>query len=398
MDNLRLADKKARKGKSWQPGVIQFSKDSEANLFLLHESLLNRNYRTSDYTIFKVYEPKEREVHRLPYFPDRITHHAIMNVMEPIFISTFTADTYSCIKGKGIHGASYAMRDALKDKPASKYCLKLDVRKFYPTIDHTILKSLLRRKIKDNDLLWLMDEIIDSATGLPIGNYLSQYFANFYLTYFDHWLKEDLKVQYYYRYCDDLVFLAPNKPYLHELCDKVIKYLSDRLKLSVKPNYSVFPSSLGINFVGYVHYPGYTLLRPSIKRSMARAVSARRHKSISAYYGWAKHCNSKNLLKKLSMTKFSELGIKPVRNSLEGNRIDFMDILNKEIKIHRFKIGPSKFQQKGDRLDLQIEVDGQTRVTWCSSGVLMKTIQQVPEDKFPITTTIIKQDKAFIFT
>src|SRR6185436_15260850 len=106
---------------------------------------------------------------------------------------------------------SFALREALKDVPSTKYCLKLDIKKFYPSVDHDILKQLLRRKFKDPDLLWLLDEIIDSADGLPIGNYLSQYFANFYLTYFDHWLKEEERIGPYFRYADDLVFLSPDK-------------------------------------------------------------------------------------------------------------------------------------------------------------------------------------------
>src|SRR5690606_24192648 len=169
----------------------QHDRNREANIQALHEMLRHRAYKTSAYDTFTVFETKEREVYRLPYFPDRITHHAIMNVLEPIFVSVFTADTYSCIKGKGIHAASYAVKRALKDVQGTQYCLKLDIKKFYPSIDHWTLKTLLMRKFKDKNLLWLLFEIIDSAPGVPIGNYLSQYFANFYLAYFDHWLKEE---------------------------------------------------------------------------------------------------------------------------------------------------------------------------------------------------------------
>ncbi len=128
--------------------------------------LKNKTYQTSRYETFKIYEPKERTIFKLPYFPDRITHHAIMNVLEPIFVPTFTADTYSCIKGKGVHAALKAVRRALTDKEGTRYCLKLDVKKFYPSIDHQTLKDQLRRKFKDNDLLWLLGNIIDSAPGV----------------------------------------------------------------------------------------------------------------------------------------------------------------------------------------------------------------------------------------
>lgn len=301
IENLQLADQQARRSKTRQYGVMVHDKNRYANIENLQQMLVNRTYQTSTYTTFKIYEPKEREVFRLPYYPDRITHHAVMNIMEPVFVSTFTADSYSCIKGKGIHGASYSLRDALKDIPGTTYCLKLDIKKFYPSIDHDILKQLLRKKIKDQDLLWLLDEIIDSASGLPIGNYLSQYFANFYLTYFDHWIKEQKGVRYYFRYADDIVILSDSKKYLHKALAGITLYLKNRLKLTVKGNYQIFPvSARGIDFVGYVHFHEHVRLRKSIKQNFARMIARRKTRaSVASYYGWAKHCNSKNLLKKL---------------------------------------------------------------------------------------------------
>jgi RNA-directed DNA polymerase len=165
LENLRLADRKACKGKAKQIGVIRHHLNRENNILELHEVLLKRLYRTSRYVNFTIYEPKEREISRLPYYPDRIVHHAIMNVLEKIFVSTFTADTYNCIKGRGIHKASYNLRRALVDVENTTYCLKLDIKKFYPNINHSILKQLLRRKFKDRDLLWLLNEIITSIDG-----------------------------------------------------------------------------------------------------------------------------------------------------------------------------------------------------------------------------------------
>lgn len=301
LDNLNLADQKARKGKGWQYGVKLHDRNREQNILLLRDMLLNKTYKTSAYTTFKVYEPKEREVFRLPYFPDRITHHAVMNVLEPIFMAVFTSDTYSCIKGKGIHAAAKGVRKALQDVAGTQYCLKMDIKKFYPSVDHAILKQLLRRKIKDNDLLWLLDGIIDSADGLPIGNYLSQYLANFYLTYFDHWIKEVKRVKYYFRYADDLVFLAPDKASLHQLLSDVRQYLSQNLKLTVKENYQVFPvAARSIDFVGYRFYHTHTLLRKTIKQRFARMIAKNKNAaSVASYYGWAKHANANHLLKKL---------------------------------------------------------------------------------------------------
>src|SRR5690606_15241321 len=267
IENLMAADEKAQKGKSKQYGVKVHNRNREANIQQLHEMLRDRTYQTSKYDIFKVYEPKEREVYRLPYFPDRIAHHAIMNVLEPIFVANYTADTYSCIKKRGIHAASFALRKALRKESETTHCLKLDIKKFYPNVDHDILKALLRRKFKDKDLLWLLDEIIDSAPGLPIGNYLSQYLANFYLSYFDHYIKEDLGVKYYFRYADDLVILHQDKAYLHQFLKTIQTYFKDCLKLEVKENWHDIPvASRGIDLVGYVHYLRYVLLLTGIKQ------------------------------------------------------------------------------------------------------------------------------------
>ena len=286
---------------SRQYGVKVHIKNRQQNILQLHHLLTAQKFVTSPYKTFTIYEPKERVIFSLPYFPDRIVHHAAMVFLEPIFTSVFTADTYSSIKGKGIHAAANAVKKALNDEANTIYCLKLDIKKFYPSIDHEILKTLLRRKIKDVQLLNLLDGIIDSAEGLPIGNYLSQYFANFYLTYFDHWIKEQKKVLYYFRYADDMVLLSSNKIDLHLLFQEITQYLGDNLKLTVKHNYQIFPvAARGIDFVGYKFYHTHSLLRKSIKQSFARKVAKGiAPASLAAYNGWAAHCNSKHLLKKL---------------------------------------------------------------------------------------------------
>ena len=300
--NLYLAERNARKGKEDQYGIKVFDRDRDGNILRLNGMLENKTYATSTYTTYPIWEPKKRIVFCLPYFPDRIVHHAIMIPMEPIFVSTFTCDTYSCIKKRGIHAAYYAVRKALNDEAATKYCLKLDVKQFYPTVDHYILKRLLRKKIKDTNLLWLLDGIIESAEGLPIGNYLSQFFANFYLTYFDHWLKEKLRVPYYFRYLDDMVLLNGSKQYLHKMLYEIKSYLRNELNLTVKENYQVFPvESRGIDFVGYKTFHDYALLRKGIKQNFARAVANGADDStIMSYWGWLKHCNSINLIRTLN--------------------------------------------------------------------------------------------------
>lgn len=300
IDNLNLADSRARKRKRNKKAIQQHDKNRDANILAIQNELLNKTYQTPAYTTFKVFEPKERDVYCLPY-KDRIVHHAIMNVLEPVFVPMFTADTYSCIKGRGIHSALYKLKKALKNVSATNYCLKLDIRKFYPSIDHDILKSILRRKFKDNELLWLLDEIIDSADGLPIGNYISQYFSNLFLTYFDHWLKEVKQVKYYYRYADDIVILGNDKQTLRNLLYDIADYFQANLNLVIKHNYQIFPvASRGIDFLGYRFFHTHIELRKSIKQRFARKMAKRADKQVVAsYMGWAKHCNSKHLLKKL---------------------------------------------------------------------------------------------------
>ena len=302
-DNLILAEKRARKGKKNTYGVQRYDNDDSLTLDLIRQKLEDCSYRTSKYHIFKIYEPKEREIYQLPYYPDRIVHHALMNVLEPIFVSWFIEGTYSCIKNRGIHKAQRDIeRDLRKYSGQIKYCLKLDIRKFYPSISRDILFKTLQNKFKDQWLLTILKEIIYSTdSGVPIGNYLSQFFANVYLTKFDHWVKEQLGVKCYYRYCDDIVVFYDNKKDLYKLYRQMNQRLSF-LKLKVKPP-RIFLIQYGVDFVGYVFRSTYTLLRKSIKIKYKRQI--RRYKElpallfrqkIASYYGWLAHCDGKHLL------------------------------------------------------------------------------------------------------
>lgn len=305
--NIEFADDNARRHKKNNWGIKKHDRHRESDNDKLEEDLKNLTYHTSPYSTFKIYEPKERVIFRLPYFPDRIAHHAIMNVTEPIWVKTFIAGTYSCIKERGIHKCLNDLKRALaRDKEGTMYCLKLDIKKFYPSIDHRLLKQVIRRKIKDKQLLKLLDEIIDSSDGVPIGNYLSQFFANLFLSYFDHWLKEECKVKYYFRYADDIVILSDSKEFLRHLFFAIRFYLKGLLHLGIKPNYQIFPvDSRGIDFVGYKFFHTHILLRKSIKVRMLKLVRMFEEGLISkeelrirlsSYFGWAKFCNSKNLL------------------------------------------------------------------------------------------------------
>jgi retron-type reverse transcriptase len=308
LDNLYLAYSKARQGKGKSYGVIQFEKELDNNIRSLQMELIEETYRTSPYDTFIIHDPKEREIYRLP-FRDRVIHHAIMNVLESIWTPIFISHTYSCIKGRGIHGVLKHLKRDLTDIEGTKYCLKMDIRKYYPSVDHSVLKCIIRKKIKDNRLLHLLDGIIDSAPGIPIGNYLSQFFSNLYLSYFDHWLKEEKQVKYYYRYADDMVILSDNKPLLHELLNDIMSYTEDILNVKLKGNYQIFPvDTQGIDFVGYVFYHSHIKMRKSIKKHFCRSVSKLNKKGISpkdytikicSWLGWAKHCNSRHLIKSI---------------------------------------------------------------------------------------------------
>ena len=318
IENIELADERARKHKTKNWGVIKHDRNRKQQNEQLRQLLISGQYKTSEYSTFKVYEPKERIIYRLPYFPDRVVHHAIMNILEPIWTKIFIANTYSCIKGRGIHKCKKDVEKALmSDKVNTKYCLKLDITKFYPSIDHDILKQIIRKKIKDVLLLSLLDSIIDSADGVPIGNYLSQFFANLYLAYFDHYVKEKLKVKYYFRYADDIVILSGSKEQLRFYLNEIRKYLST-LKLKIKSNYQIFlVDSRGIDFVGYRLYHTHTLLRKSIKKKIFKLINKYNSNkitftclldSIQSYFGWLKYCDSKYLLQKiykLTNIKFS---------------------------------------------------------------------------------------------
>lgn len=314
IDNLRLADMNARKGKSKSYGVHQFDKDREGKLFALHKMLKDKTFKTSRYDIFTIYEPKERVIYRLPYYPDRIVHHAIMNVLEPIWRNVFTFNTYSCIKGRGIHGCAKRVKEIIRKYEAKEhlYCLKIDLVKYYPSIDHDVMKHIVRQKIKDSDTLCLLDEIIDSADGLPIGNYISQYLANLYLAYFMHWVNETLHVDAT-EYADDIVFFSDSKERLHSVFEKICTKLEGELKVKIKHNWQIFPiaknkytnDGRALDYVGYQFFREQTLMRKSIKkkfcketkRAIKRGFSGKKLKMrLSSWLGWANHCNGRHLL------------------------------------------------------------------------------------------------------
>lgn len=268
-ENLLLAARQAERGKRFRPNVLAFNYNREQELLKLHRALKNKTYQPGRYTTFQVYSPKPRLISAAPY-RDRVVHHALCNVIQPIFERTFIFDSYANRLGFGTHRA---LRRFTHFARTSCYVLQCDVRKYFPSIDHVILKALIRRKIKCQDTLWLIDTIIDGSNpqepsieyfpgdtlltplehrkGLPIGNLTSQFFANIYLNGFDHFVKEELKAPKYLRYVDDFALFSDDYDYLFDARAAIEEYLAS-LRLRIHPIKSqLFETAYGANFVGF---------------------------------------------------------------------------------------------------------------------------------------------------
>jgi len=310
-ENLYLAYQKARKGKRKNANVARFEVNLEAELFRLQEELLTQQYCPGRYHTFMIYDPKERMISAAP-FRDRVVHHALCNIIEPILEPTFIHDTYANRKGKGTHAAVHRCQKFARKYP---YVLKCDIRKYFPSIDHAILKQLIRRKIKCQQTLQLIDLIIDRSNpqlpikdyhagddlfaitrrkGLPMGNLTSQFFANLYLSPLDHFVKEALGIKGYIRYVDDFLLFGKEKQGLHRAKQKVINFLSSHLRLYLHLHKSqIFPSSQGIPFLGQYIFHNYRLIR---KENIRRFYRRTKHR-IKRFY--QRHLSSEKLAQQL---------------------------------------------------------------------------------------------------
>ena len=249
--NFRLAFLKASKGKSRSSEVILFTTKLDENLEVLRRGIANQTYSIGEYRQFKIYDPKERII-SVASFKDRVIHHAIINILEPIFEKQFIFHTYACRKGKGTHAAA---RYVFKKARSNNFFLKLDIKKYFDSIDHTELKRQLIRIIKDKRCLILLFKIIDSYyfqenKGLPIGNLTSQFFANLYLSSLDHFILEQLKSACYARYMDDMIILADSVQELKEISHSIQMYIKQKLDLTLKQE--IYGKvSKGIPFLGW---------------------------------------------------------------------------------------------------------------------------------------------------
>jgi hypothetical protein len=310
IDNLRRAHLNASRGKTWYPEVKMVNIDPDYYLYEIQYMLTTKSYRNSSYEIFdRVENNKIRKIYKLPYYPDRIIQWALLQIIGPIIEKQFTKDTYSSISGRGpIQCMLNVSNDIRHDPNNTQWCLKIDIRHFYQSINHNILKEKYKKLFKDDNLLWLLFEIIDSVSdneGVPIGNYTSQYSGNLYLSSFDHWIKEDMKVLHYYRYMDDMVFLSDDKSFLHKLLEKIICRLNNIELLELKDNYQIFSIyDRGIDFVGYRMFHNYTLIRKRIHnrfiilcKHLITKKSLNKHdiSSLFSYIGFIQHANTWNL-------------------------------------------------------------------------------------------------------
>ena len=315
IENIKLAHENARKGKAHYKEVKLVDSDVNYYCNLIHEMLVNRTFVNSPYEVFtKVDKGKEREIYKLPYFPDRIVHHAILQILEPIWKKTFINNTYQSIKGRGVYRAKKAVLKGIRELNSNiVYYGQMDISKFYPSVNNEIMESIIAKKIKCKDTLWLLNTIVYSMKGLPIGNYLSQYLGNLYLTYLDHYIKETMRVKYYYRYCDDIVILGTSKDYIIKSVNTIITKINE-LDVQVKPNIKIDTTENGLDFLGFVFYTRYTLLRSRIARNFKSAVKRFKQKptlikfsSVISYYGWIITSDCYNLWNKCINVKFKTI-------------------------------------------------------------------------------------------
>ncbi len=274
-NNLYDAYLKARKNKRYRAETLKFTMDLEENLINIQNELIWKTYTPLPVRQFYVSEPKRRLI-SAPAFYDRVVHHALCNIIEPIFDRTFIYHSFACRNGKGTHAAVDMLIKFLRQAIAEHgrvYCLKGDISHFFPSIDHDVLYGIIERKIKDPDVLWLIKGIIDSNdgnVGIGIGALTSQLFANIYLNELDHFIKERLRVHWYVRYMDDFLLLGPDKKEMHRLRQEIEQFLWDKLRLRTNGKTQVFPVNRGITFLGYRIWPTHTLLKSAAKKRMKK--------------------------------------------------------------------------------------------------------------------------------
>lgn len=307
VNNLLEAWKEFLKGKRGRKDVQEFSLNLMDNIFALHSELLNHTYKHGGYQAFNICDPKPRIIHKA-CVRDRLLHHAIYRVLYSFFAKTFIADSYSCQIGKGTHRAlnCFCKFSCIVSKNNTRACwiLKCDIRKFFASIDHGILKNILAKHIEDENVLWLLAQVIDSFStkgktniGLPLGNLTSQLFVNIHMNEFDQSAKHRLKARHYIRYADDFVIFSQNRNWLELQIMLVGDFLLNKLKLELHPDKLDIKSLYsGVDFLGWVHFSDHRVLRTSTKRRMMLRLERDKSPAVlNSYLGLLKHGNAYRL-------------------------------------------------------------------------------------------------------
>jgi len=303
---MLAAWKEFLRGKKNKPDVQEFSLRLMDHILHTIDELANKRYTHGPYYAFNISDPKPRNIHKATV-KDRLLHHAIYRILYPFFDKTFIADSYSCRKNKGTHKAmerfKYFFRKVSDNTTRTCFVLKCDVKKFFATIDHSVLVEILKQYIPDRDIIWFLEKIISSfhsyeqGKGLPLGNLTSQLLVNIYMNEFDQWMKRELQAKYYIRYADDFVIMSDDKKYLEEMIPKVKGFLEERLKLSLHPDKVYIKTfASGVDFLGWVHFPHHRVLRTATKRKMLRRLGNNPKKeTIQSYFGLISHGNTHTL-------------------------------------------------------------------------------------------------------
>lgn len=326
-------------GKTKREDVANFEWKLEENIFALHRDLKSKEYRHGAYSSFFIEDPKQRHIHKAPV-RDRVVHHAVFQVLNPIFEPTFIADSYSCRVGKGTHkgidALTYMVRKVSRNYTRPCFVLKCDVRRFFDSIDHNVLLEILRERIADVDVMHLLETIVESFPpgqsniferhmGVPIGNLTSQLFANVYLNVFDQFMKHELRVKHYARYTDDFVIVSGDKEELEALLPRIRIFLGERLRLELHPKkVLICQPHQGIDFLGYVIRRHSRVLRTKTKNRMVKKLSLktsecnaeiispdRLRQTLNSYLGVLSHANGRGLSEKI--TSDTILGLEPKR-------------------------------------------------------------------------------------
>ncbi len=310
-ENLALAFKKARKRKSQKPYVIEFEYNLNQNLKTLREELLSEEYKPRPLRTFVIRDPKVRKI-RKSYFVDRIVHHAICNILNPIFEKRFIHDSFANRIGKGTLNAIKRF-DKFKQKVSKNntrncYVFKADVKHYFDEVNHKILINILKGKINDKRLISLISKILKNHSdkvGMPLGNMTSQFFANIYLNELDQYAKNELKTKHYIRYVDDFVILHNDKNILENYKEKIDVFLKEKLQLELHPTKSkILLLNKGIGFLGFRNYPHHRLLRKANIRTMKKRITEGDYDSICEFLeGWmsyANHADTYNLRNKIT--------------------------------------------------------------------------------------------------